>query len=153
MKGQDVTKAAQGSGAGGNPQNTLGACAAGTPSYNFIGNPQPYAFSNSLSGSDPVTSTNSFNKDPGVAGLVTDSVGTPVAGAKVTITGGGITATTTTDQNGYYAFAFKSSGKTVTFTVTATFTYNSVTYTASETVTMRLNTIVIVNLSFSDLVL
>ena len=153
LKGQDFTKVDQGSGACANPPNTLGACAAGTPSYNFIGNPQPYAFSNSLSGSDPVTSTNSFNKDPGVAGLVTDSVGTPVAGAKVTITGGGITATTTTDQNGYYAFAFKSSGKTVTFTVTATFTYNSVTYTASETVTMRLNTIVIVNLSFSDLVL
>ncbi len=153
LKGQTFTMVDQGTGACANPPNTLGACAAGLPSYNFIGNPQAYAFSNSLSGSNPVTSTNSFNKDPGLAGVVTDSVGNPVAGAEVTITGGGITATTTTDQNGFYAFAFKGSGKTVTFTVTATYTYNAVTYTTSGTVTMRLNTIAVLDLSFGGLVL
>ncbi len=153
LKGQTFTIVDQGTGACVNPPNTLGACAAGSPSYNFIGNPQAYGFSNSLSGSNPVTSTNSFNKDPGLAGVVTDSVGDPVAGATVTISGGGITATTTTDQNGFYAFAFKGSGKTVTFTVTATYRYNAVTYTTSGTVTLRLNTIAVLNLSFGGLVL
>ncbi len=114
-----------------------------------IGCPQAYGFSNSITGGTPVTSNNTFNKDPGIAGVVTDSLGTPVAGAKVTVTGGGFTATVTTDANGFYSVSFKGSGKTVTFTVTATYKG----YTASATATTKLNSFTIVNLSFAGLVL
>ncbi len=43
---------------------------------------------------------NTFEKNPGIAGLVTDINSAPLVGASVTISGDGKTSTMTTDENG-----------------------------------------------------
>ncbi len=87
-----------------------------------LNNGQSYAFS--VSGSESfttsVTSSNVFKKDPGIAGVVTDSLGNPIAGATVKVydNNGMLLGITTTDQNGVYLYFYKYTGtKSVNFTI------------------------------------
>jgi len=85
-----------------------------------------YTFSataNGQSDSQPVTSTNRFNKDPGVAGVVTDLLGNPRANVLVQLydSSGSLVGMSFTDNDGVFAFAVNlSNNKPTTFTVTIT---------------------------------
>lgn len=75
-----------------------------------------------VSGTDPIVVTRNFSlvENPVVSGHVRDTVGTAVAGATVTVTGG---QTATTDSAGYYKLHVAAAA---TYTITATkATYSS----------------------------
>jgi hypothetical protein len=78
-----------------------------------------FSFSNSVSDSQTIENENVFKRDPGFAGLVTDSQGNPVKGVKVQIYGpdGTLLATVYTDEDGWYFYSYKYTGKAATFTV------------------------------------
>ncbi len=85
---------------------TFGASVNGVPSPNVV-----------------IQNENTFKKDPGIAGIVTDAAtGNPIAGATVKIKdiNGIVVSTKITDENGAYMYEFKYTGKPTTFTVTVT---------------------------------
>ena len=98
-----------------------------------------YVFMVSDGMDDAVTiqNENVFKKNPGFGGMVTDGLGEPVYPANVTITGPGVNATVSTDEDGFYFFYYKHKGKEATFTVSCS--------TQSETVIMKANKFVEVN--------
>src|SRR5439155_22029980 len=93
-----------------------------------------YTFSqnNGTLTSQTVSNRNVFKRDPGIAGLVLNSAGTPVANATVTIyQGTKPLATVYTDQDGWYQWPYKYTGKATTFTLKLP------TYSVSQTVTLK----------------
>ncbi len=114
-----------------------------------IANNGLYTFSSSGTVTDTQTiqNNNVFKRDPGVAGLVTDSSGTPIAGVKVTIkdSRGSVLATLTTDSDGYYQWTYKYTGKPSTFTATVTIG----TKTYSQSFTIKSNAFVWVSFTIS----
>jgi len=98
-----------------------------------------YTFSASALGSNTsqtITSTNKFNKDPGVIGVVTDLNGTPRANILVQLydQNGNVLAMTFTDQNGVFGFTLQlATGKPLTYSVTVTLS-NGTSYTQSVVV-------------------
>jgi len=80
-----------------------------------------YAFSDShgtSTFSETVTSENNFKRDPGIAGFVLASDGTPLPGMTVNVYDAAsvLVGTAVTDQDGVYFFAYKYTGKGTTFT-------------------------------------
>ncbi len=148
LKRQDFSKLASGSSASC-PSTNTGPCAqlASNPSV-IIGSPQSYSFSftDGASASTSPTSVNVFKKDPGFAGVVTDSTENPIANAKVKIydPSGNLLAIVYTDLNGVYLYQYKYTGSKVYFTITATVT--NVSQTA--TVLLQANKLVLQNFSF-----
>ncbi len=71
--------------------------------------------------SQTVTSQNVFKKDSGIAGIVLDQMGTPVANALVSLydSSGSLISITFTDRDGFFSFAINPAHKT-TFTVQVT---------------------------------
>jgi hypothetical protein len=90
-----------------------------------------------------VESTNVFKQDPGIGGLVLDTVGNPVPNVIVEIRNstGALLATVSTDSDGWYMWHYKYTGKPTTFTVSLP-GYPEV---PSQTVTMKSNRFLIVN--------
>jgi hypothetical protein len=90
----------------------------------IIPNLASYTFSvstSSLTDSQIVTSENAFKQDPGIAGILTDQFGNPIAGATVAVydSNGSLLSITFTDRDGYFAFSFNLAHKD-TFTVQIT---------------------------------
>jgi hypothetical protein len=77
--------------------------------------------SSTVTQSPSVSTVNTFKKDPGFAGVVTDMNGNPVAGVKVQIydPNGKLLATVSTDSNGSYSCACKYTGGSAFFTADA----------------------------------
>ena len=89
-----------------------------------------------------------FKKDPGIAGVVTDSLGNPIAGATIKVydNNGMLLGITTTDQNGVYLYFYKYTGtKSVNFTIKV-ITPTGATQTAL--VPMQSNKLVLQNFVF-----
>jgi uncharacterized repeat protein (TIGR01451 family) len=88
----------------------------------IIPNLGTYKFSvnGDMADSDEVQNQNSFKRNPGFGGLVTDSVhGDGLEGYTVSIyLGDELLGTATTDEDGFYFFYYKHKGKETTFTVT-----------------------------------
>ena len=94
-----------------------------------------------FSDSQEISSTNVFKNDPGVAGLVLDEYGTGVKDAIIQISFKDgktqVTATVTTDEDGFYMMYYKYTGKPTTFTVKL---LKSDTYASQTTsVTLKAN--------------
>jgi hypothetical protein len=100
-----------------------------------------FSFSDGVSDKLTIHNVNIFKHDPGFAGLITDSQGTPVQGVKVQIIGptGTLLATVYTDEDGFYFFYYKATGKAATYTVKLP------VYGKSASVTVKPNAIVQVN--------
>ena len=105
---------------------TASQCRYGSVAPFDIDNPQDYTFASTAtnvpsggSGTNTVSSHNVFKRDPGIAGLVLDSHGTPVANAHVQIIdgSGNVLPTVYTDENGFFMWFYKYTGKPTTFTV------------------------------------
>ncbi len=81
------------------------------------------------SASATIQNNNVFKRDPGVAGLVTDTNQMPVAEATVQIydNNGHLVATVVTDQDGYFSYSFKYTGKQVTYSLTVVTTWCTIT--------------------------
>lgn len=101
----------------------------GSENYKDIPDFTSYAFyaeenNSGLDDPDPavIESQNVFKRDPGFAGIVTDSSLDPLSGFTVEIYGptGTKLATVYTDENGYYFYYYKYSGKQATFTIKLT---------------------------------
>ncbi|HUV62846.1 MAG TPA: carboxypeptidase-like regulatory domain-containing protein, partial [Sedimentisphaerales bacterium] len=86
-----------------------------------------------------IQNENAFKKNPGFGGMVVDGSDQPIEGASVTITGPGVNATVSTDEDGFYFFYYKHKGKEATFTVECSGQF--------ETVAMKANKFVEVNLT------
>jgi hypothetical protein len=114
----------------------------------LVGNLQDYAFTNDLplSTSNTISSTNSFKKDPGFAGVVTSSgTGNPIRGVTIKIyVNNKLIATVTSDQDGFYSYSYKYTGSKTSYTVTAT--YGSVTQTVTGT--LQSNALIIQSFTF-----
>jgi len=93
--------------------------------------------------SSSVQNNNVFKRDPGVAGVVLDTNGTPISGATVQIfdNNGKLVATLTTDQDGFFSYSFKYTGKQVTYSVTVTTSW----YKTTQWFTIKSNQFVWVN--------
>jgi hypothetical protein len=131
LKGFDYTKS------GSN------AIAATGPSVTIL-NGQTYTFSNSVSASSTISSSNVFYKDPGFIGVITNSAGTPISGVSVKISiGGSMKVVVYTDQNGVYQYQYTYSGPKTTYTITATYG------TATKTVTGSLTTKSLITADFT----
>ncbi|MEM2294046.1 MAG: hypothetical protein QXX41_12295 [Nitrososphaerota archaeon] len=78
-----------------------------------------FEVSGDLTDSQTIQSVNVFKRDPGFAGIVTDSEGNPSAGVEVKIYGpdGKLLATVETDEDGWYFFNYKHTGKAATYTI------------------------------------
>ncbi len=81
-----------------------------------------YTFSISTGGvtdTQTIQNENVFKHDPGIAGLVLDSAGTPVKNTRVLIYDSNniLIATVYTDQDGFFSYIFKYTGHPTTFTV------------------------------------
>jgi hypothetical protein len=105
---------------------------------------QSYMFSQSDGGgsSQTVSSRNVFKRDPGIAGLVLNSAGTPVSNATVAIYQGANllpSAVLSTDSDGWYSWQYKYTGKATTFTV------KLLAYALAQTVTLKSNGFLVVN--------
>ncbi len=86
-----------------------------------------------------MTSTNTFNKDPGVIGIVTDLNGTPRGNVLVQLfdQNGNVVAITFTDQNGVFGFTLHlATGRPLTFSVTVTLSNGT---SSTQTVVVRKN--------------
>ena len=113
------------------------------PSQVIVSYCKPYAFSvidTIFSDTQTVKSINTFKKDPGIAGLVQASDGTPLSGVTVLIydPSGTIVATLITDNSGFYGWVYEYSGKPVTYTVSIP------QYNISTTLTLSSNALVLV---------
>ncbi|MEM2130862.1 MAG: carboxypeptidase-like regulatory domain-containing protein [Candidatus Bathyarchaeia archaeon] len=66
-----------------------------------------------------IKNENVFKRDPGFAGIVTDSSGNPIQGVEVKIYGpdGKLLATVCTDEDGWYFFNYKHTGKEATYRI------------------------------------
>jgi len=106
-----------------------------------INSPETWLFSDSEGGGANLQSVNVFKRDPGIAGLVLDQYGNPLAGVNVKIFDAKNVqkANLTTDTDGWYMWTMKYSGKTVTYTVRLP------AYNLSQTITMAAKYFVIVN--------
>ncbi len=134
LKGQDFSKGTQ----------TCPTATGVTTPTAVITCPQPYTFSaigTSFSASTTITSINTFKKDPGFAGVVTDLNSNPVANVTVQIhdSSGNLLGTATTDEDGVYLFAYKYTGSRAQFTV------NLPDFGLSQTITLQANKIALVN--------
>jgi hypothetical protein len=110
----------------------------------MIPNLASYTFSvtaGSQTDSQIVTSENTFKQDPGIAGILTDQFGNPIAGAAVAVydSNGSLLSITFTDRDGYFAFSFNLAHKD-TFTVQITPPKGPV---ITQTVTVRPNHVAI----------
>ncbi len=139
----DLTKTSKGD------DNDANATLTGTAKVTICDNDH-YAFSatGSISlgnASSTVTNNNVFKRDPGIAGEVLDTNGTPIPGATVQIydNNGKLVATLTTDQDGTFSYAFKYTGKQVTYSIVVTTSW----YTNTQTFTIKSNQYVWVNVS------
>ncbi len=106
----------------------------------IVPNGATYTFSatvGSTSNTQTVSSQNAFKGDPGIAGIVLDQTGTPVANALVSLydSNGSLISITFTDRDGFFAFAFNAAHK-ATFTVQVSLS-NGATF--SKTVTVKPN--------------
>jgi len=95
----------------------------------------------SLSDSQTLTSTNAFKHDPGIAGVVLNTDGTPMPNVKVQIldSKGKVLATLLTDNDGAYQWQYKYTGKPTSFTVKLP------DYNLKTTVTFKSNGFIVVN--------
>ena len=103
---------------------------------------QSYAFSftDGISDSATVQSTNVFKRDPGVAGLILNSAGDPVPNVQVQIyLNGKLLRTVDTDEDGWYMWQYKYTGKPATFTVKLP------TYSLAQSGTLKSNGFVVVS--------
>jgi hypothetical protein len=104
---------------------------------------QSYTFSVSgvISDSNTVKNVNVFKRDPGFAGLVTDTAGNPCEGVKVEIYGpnGALLATVHTDKDGWYFYTYKHTGKTATFTIKLP------DYNLQQSALLKANSVVVLN--------
>jgi hypothetical protein len=105
-----------------------------------------FSVSGPLTDSDTVENRNVFKRDPGFAGIVTDSEGAPVAGVKVQIYGpdGKLLATVYTDKDGWYFYNYKYTGKAATFTIKLP------EYNLKQSVTLKANSFVVVNFTIGN---
>jgi hypothetical protein len=107
---------------------------------------QTYAFSDATGGAATIKSINAFKKDPGIGGLVQNSLTDPVKNAKVEIFQGTSTkpyATVYTDEDGWYMWQYKWTGKAATFIVKMT---PPAPYgVQSQTVTLKANGYLVVS--------
>jgi len=113
-----------------------------------IPNLASYTFSvsaGSLTDSRIVTSQNTFKQDPGIAGILTDQFGTPIAGATVSLldSHGSLISITFTDGDGYFSFSFNLAHKT-TFTIQISLSNGT---TITQTVTVRPNHVAILDVT------
>jgi hypothetical protein len=78
-----------------------------------------YEIRDSTGGSSRVRSTNTFKQSPGIAGLVTDAIGTPLGGVKVEIYGPGraLLRTVFTDTDGWYRRRQRHEDDPVVYTI------------------------------------
>ena len=132
LKGKDnYTK-----GADNNAMNTPTATIINLDNYNFSVTVYGIKMDNQR-----VQNANVFKRDPGFAGMVTDSQGNPRANVKVQIYGpdGKLLATVYTDADGYYVYTFKPTGKAATYTVKLP------DYKQTKSVTVKANSLVEVN--------
>jgi hypothetical protein len=114
----------------------------------IIPNGASYTFSvsaNSLTDSQIVTSQNTFKQDPGIAGILTDQFGNPIAGATVSLydSQGSLVSITFTDKDGYFAFSFNLAHKS-TFTVQFSLP-NGTSF--SQTLTVKPNHVAILDIT------
>jgi len=122
----------------------------GTTSYRDVPHLASYTFETSGEGESyqtTIQNVNVFKRDPGVAGLVVDQHGTPVANVKVEIYDGTGKKLTTqyTDVDGFYSYYYKYTGKAATFTVKLP------DYNQQKPVTLKSNVYVIVNFQITIL--
>jgi hypothetical protein len=90
--------------------------------------------------SEPVVqNVNVFKNDPGIAGLVMRDDGTGILGVKVVISGGGVTNTVYTDEDGWYMWYYKYTGKPTTFRITLP------AYNVWKEITVKSNSFSVVN--------
>jgi len=113
-----------------------------------IPNLASYTFSvsaGSLTDSQIVTSQNTFKQDPGIAGILTDQFGNPIAGATVSLldSHGSLISITFTDGDGYFSFSFNLAHKT-TFTIQISLSNGT---TITQTVTVRPNHVAILDVT------
>ena len=89
----------------------------------------------------PIENENVFKRDPGFAGIVTDSSGNPISGVEVQIYSptGSLLATVYTDEDGFYSYHYKHTGKAATFTIELP------DYGTQQSVTLKANSFVVVN--------
>lgn len=109
----------------------------------LITDPQSYAFSADVVPGQKVASTNSFKKDPGIAGVVTDSNGNPLSNVQVLILdsrGVKTLATLTTDGQGFYSWQYKYTGSPTMFTIKVGPPINVI-----KSVAMKSNNFIVVN--------
>jgi hypothetical protein len=112
----------------------------------MIPNLASYTFSvtaSSQTDSQIVTSENTFKQDPGIAGILTDQFGNPIAGATVAVydSNGSLLAITFTDRDGYFAFSFNLSHKEA-FTVQITLPKGTV---ITQTISVKPNHVAILD--------
>jgi hypothetical protein len=105
---------------------------------------QPYPFSvhdTLFSDTQGVNSINTFKKDPGIAGLVQASDGTPLAGVTVNIYDSNVNLVVSlvTDKDGFYGWVYQYNGKPLTYTVSVP------QYNLSATITLGSNSLVTVD--------
>lgn len=97
---------------------------------------------------ETIENENVFKRDPGFAGLVTTSDGTPIQGVKVQIYGpdGTLITTVYTDEDGFYMYNCKynaRAGKAANFTVKLQ------DYKQQQTLTLKANAFVMETSRFS----
>ena len=100
-----------------------------------------FTVSDAMTDTQTIENQNVFKRDPGFAGMVTDSDENPVPGVTVEIYSptGSLLATVSTDVDGYYFCSHKHTGKTATYTVTLP------DYSLSTRVPIKANALVEVN--------
>jgi hypothetical protein len=137
LKGSKATGWTKGAGTSTGTQACYGLYSGTCPGL-VLDDPQSYSFNTPAT---TVTSTNHFKKDPGIAGLVQNTDGTPVPNMQVLIldSNGKTVATLTTDSDGVYAWQYKYTGKPTTYTVSVP------AYKLQQSVTFKSNNFVIVN--------
>jgi uncharacterized repeat protein (TIGR01451 family) len=112
----------------------------------LIPNYDDYEFSVSgdLEDTQVVENENTFKRNPGFGGIVTDGVGTPIEGyiVKVYDSYGNLLGSALTDEDGFYFIYYKHKGKQATFEVEV---WDGATFKAQQYVNLKANKFAEVN--------
>ncbi|MHA2263630.1 MAG: carboxypeptidase-like regulatory domain-containing protein, partial [Candidatus Thorarchaeota archaeon] len=106
-----------------------------------------FSVSGDMSDTQVVENENTFKRNPGFGGIVTDGFGTPIEGytVKVYDSDGNLIGSAVTDEDGYYFIYYKHKGKREMFKVAVFENAGDLEPLAEQTVELKANKFVEVN--------